>query len=341
MIWPSRTGFRIYRVVPSLLVFLAAYLTAAALQAESIATPTIDTAAGWAKYQGNPVLGGTNGTCFDIAVLKEGAGYRMWFSWRPKHSIALVESPDGIHWSQPPQIVLSPNEQTGWEDDINRPVVLKRADGYHLWYTGQAKGHSAIGYATSPDGITWRRASPKPVLSPQQPWEKVAVMCPDVLWDARMSKYRMWYSAGDQYEPDAIGYATSADGLTWSRLGDHPIFTPDPLYPWEQHKVTAVQVVKEGGWFLMFYIGFRDVDHAQIGLARSKDGITHWQRHPANPIIRPGPGQWDADACYKPYAIFDGQKWLLWYNGRHGGAEQIGLVFHEGEDLGFPTPSKP
>ena len=68
----------------------------------------------------------------------------------------------------------------------------------------------------------------------------------------------------------------------------------------------------------MFYIGFRDEAHAQIGLARSRDGITDWQRHPANPIIRPGEGQWDHDACYKPYAIFDGQKWLLWYNGRHG-----------------------
>ena len=41
------------------------------------------------------------------------------------------------------------------------------------------------------------------------------------------------------------------------------------------------------------------------------------------------------DAVYKPYAIFDGQKWLLWYNGRRGGVEQIGLATHEGEDLGF------
>jgi predicted transcriptional regulator len=45
--------------------------------------------------------------------------------------------------------------------------------------------------------------------------------------------------------------------------------------------------------------------------------------------------QWDHDACYKPYAIFDGQKWLLWYNGRHDALEQIGVVFHPGEDLGF------
>jgi len=38
---------------------------------------------------------------------------------------------------------------------------------------------------------------------------------------------------------------------------------------------------------------------------------------------------------YKPYAIYDGAKWLLWYNGRHGGLEQIGLALHPGEDLGF------
>jgi beta-1,2-mannobiose phosphorylase / 1,2-beta-oligomannan phosphorylase len=80
-----------------------------------------------------------------------------------------------------------------------------------------------------------------------------------------------------------------------------------------------------------------DAESAQSGrgLARSRDGITDWQRHPANPIIRPGENHWDHDACYKPYAIFDGWKWLLWYNGRHDALEQIGVVFHPGEDLGF------
>ena len=86
----------------------------------------------------------------------------------------------------------------------------------------------------------------------------------------------------------------------------------------------------------MFYIGFRDIHHAQIGIARSRDGITGWQRHPANPIVRSGTGKWDDDACYKPYALFDGSRWLLWYNGRRQDLEQIGVVIHEGEDLGFP-----
>ena len=67
------------------------------------------------------------GTCFDVAVLpqdgglpQDAGGYRLYFSWRPKRSVAWTESADGIHWS-PPVIALGPNPATGWEDDVNRP----------------------------------------------------------------------------------------------------------------------------------------------------------------------------------------------------------------------------
>jgi hypothetical protein len=173
------------------------------------------------------------------------------------------------------------------------------------------------------------------VLSPEAKWEKFAVMCPDVSWYADSRQFRMWYSGGEQYEPDAIGYATSADGNNWTKFAQNPIFAADPKHDWERHKVTACQVLEHGDWYYMFYIGFRDTDHAQIGLARSRDGINNWQRHPDNPIISPTPGGWDADADYKPSAIFDGKRWLLWYNGRRGGVEQIGVAIHDGEDLGF------
>ena len=90
---------------------------------------------GWVKYAGNPVLGGQYGTCFDVCVIHEAGRYRMWVSWRPKQSVALTESTDGIHWS-PPEIVLAPRPETGWEDDINRPIVVHREEQYHMWYTG-------------------------------------------------------------------------------------------------------------------------------------------------------------------------------------------------------------
>jgi beta-1,2-mannobiose phosphorylase / 1,2-beta-oligomannan phosphorylase len=298
------------------------------------AGPAAETTAGWAKSPRNPVLGGDLGTCFDVSVLKDGDTFRMWFSWRPKKSIALVESRDGIAWSAP-VIVLGPNDATDWESDINRPVVIRDGATYRMWYTGQARGRSWIGYATSHDGKTWKRASARPVLSPDQPWEKGALMCPHVIRDEPAGPYRMWYSGGEQYEPDAIGYATSRDGLAWEKHPGNPVFRPDPASPWEKDRVTACQVVRRGEDYLMVYIGFRDREHAQIGLARSKDGITGWRRHPANPIIRPGHEKWDHDAVYKPFAILDGPRWLLWYNGRRGGVEQIGLATHDGEDLGF------
>ena len=299
-----------------------------------------ETAAGWVKAVANPVLGGDLGTCFDISVLEEGGRYRMWFSWRPKKSVALVESPEGISWSKP-EIVLGPDPDR-WDADVNRPVVLRRPDGYHMWYTGQREGRSWIGYATSPDGKTWKRMSKEPVLgSGMQPsWEGVAVMCPHGLFDEGRNMYRMWYSGGEQYEPNAIGYAESPDGLAWNKREENPVFRPDPTSEWENERVTACQVVLHRGWHVMFYIGFSDVNTARIGLARSRDGITGWQRHPQNPIIRPGKDRWDHDAVYKPYAVFDGRRWLLWYNGRRGGVEQIGLAVHDGEDLGFPEGGK-
>jgi len=297
-------------------------------------SPTSGTSGGWRKYAQNPVLGGSLGVCFDVSLLREADKYRMWFSWRDKKSVAWVESTDGIHWS-PPAIILGPNPATLWEADINRPVVIRNDDTYYMWYTGQAREHSWIGLATSRDGIHWARASSEPVLSAAEPWEKAAVMCPCVFWDESLGAYRMWYSGGEQYEPDAIGYATSLDGKHWTKLSANPIFRSDPRAAWERYKVTGCQVLRRGNWHYMFYIGFRDIDHAQIGVARSSDGVTAWQRLAANPIIRPGISQWDHDACYKPFAICDGRRWLLWYNGRRGNVEQIGLAIHDGLDLGF------
>ncbi len=116
-------------------------LVGAAVQAAGKDQPQTETTAGWVKYAKNPVLGGDLGTCFDVSVLREGEAYRMWFSWRPKKSIALVESKDGIQWSKP-EIVIGPNDKTNWEDDLNRPVVIKTGNGYQMWYTGQVRAAS-------------------------------------------------------------------------------------------------------------------------------------------------------------------------------------------------------
>ena len=156
----------------------------------------------WKKYEKNPLIGGSYGSCFDIAVLDEGEEIYMYFSWRKEKSIALVKSKDGIHWTEP-EICIGPREtKKGWEDDLNRPAVVKKDGIYHMWYTGQYKagqadGSSHLFYATSKDGVKFERVSERPVMAPEVEWEKVAVMCPHVLWDDVRHVYRMWYSGGE------------------------------------------------------------------------------------------------------------------------------------------------
>lgn len=289
----------------------------------------------WGKYENNPILGGGDlGTVFDICVLKDEEGYKMYCSWRPQKSIALSTSKDGKNWSRP-QIVLPPIDNSYWENDMNRPVVVLKDHIYHMWYTGQNNGKSWIGYATSEDGVNFTRQSKEPVLVADKTWENVAVMCPHVIWDDQEKIFKMWYSGGEQYEPDAIGYATSKDGLKWTKHDNNPIFMADPNRNWEQYKVTACQIIKRKNDYLMFYIGFHNIDFAQIGMARSKDGISGWERYEKNPIISPTPRTWDSSATYKPFVIQEKQRWMLWYNGRNEHLEQIGLAIYNGNDLKF------
>ena len=172
----------------------------------------------WVKYENNPVLGGELGVCFDVTLIQEDGLYKMWFSWRAKHSMGYTESVDGVHWKEP-VVVLAPCD-SGWEKLVNRSSVVHKGELYYMWYTGQTDTTSQIGFATSKDGIHWTRQSDKPVLTAEAPWEKVAVMCPDVRWNEETQLFEMRYSGGEQYEPNAIGYATSPAGSetssTWS-----------------------------------------------------------------------------------------------------------------------------
>ncbi len=301
---------------------------------------TRGTRGGWEKHPANPLLGGDLGTCFDISMLEDDGRIFMYFSWRDCHSIALCTSEDGVHWSKP-EICLCPRPtKEGREDALNRPYVLKVGSISHMWYTGQKlpgekEGTSDIFHAVSEDGIHFVRTSDKPVLRAEASWEKQSVMCPSVVYDEERGVFKMWYSGGEQYEPNAIGYAESTDGIHFTKSEHNPVFYANPDELWEHHKVAGCHVFYEDGWYRMFYIGYHNEDYAQIGMARSRDGITNWERSAHNPIVAPSAGEWDDEACYKPFVMHIGHQWMLWYNGRRGHKEQIGLVVQPGDELLF------
>lgn len=302
------------------------------------------TSGGWEKIGKEPVIGPEYGTTFDISVLKDDDRYKMWFSWRNVRLIAYTESDDGIHWELP-RVVLTAVPGSDWEGmEVNRPTVVKKDGIYHMWYTGQMfalenqLSRSCIGYAWSENGIHWNRRE-CPVIEPEEHWERYCTMCPHVNWDEEEQIFKMWYSAGRMQESDAIGYATSTDGIHWIKDSRNPIFSPDKTQYWEMTKTEACYVMKEKDWYYMFYLGINGDGNSSIGLARSKNGITDWERHPDNPILAGTDGLWDHRGTCKASVLRGTNGYEMWYNGANDYGEQVGYAIHKGFDL-FPPEDK-
>lgn len=275
---------------------------------------------GWHKYGDSPVFGDAiTGTIFDPYVYLEGDSLIMFASERKTGNIIRSSSIDGIHWSE---YVTSLKCRPGtWQHIVNRAGVIRRGDIWHMFYTGQSPDTSRIGFAVSEDGVRFT-SNDQPVLVPSDN-EGVSVMNPCVLYED--GKYKMWYAAGENYEPDVLYYAESIDGLDWCK-NIEPVLTKEPKHKWEQCKVGGCYVSRNSnGVYKMYYIGYQTVDIARICEAYSSDGI-NWTRDDSNLLLSPSAGSWDADATYKPSVLeFKGDT-LMWYNGRTEDREYIGLA---------------
>ena len=285
----------------------------------------------WIKYENNPVLGNSEiGIVFDPFVFKNENIFKMYVSWRTKGVIALSTSKDGIIWSDL-NIVLNKGNSSSWESIVNRASIVNFNKKFYLWYTGQHNGISKIGLAISDDGYNFVKYENNPVLIPQYNYEKQSVMNPHVIYDPEERIFKMWYSAGETYEPDVVCYATSDDGKHWKKNEKNPIFKPNiDKSSLDNYKIGGCDVHKiSNKKYLMFYIGYTDINTARIFVAKSKNGINNWKRN-NNPIIQPTKGKFDSEACYKPSVVFDSyfDKWLIWYNGRTKSIEYIGVATH-------------
>lgn len=292
----------------------------------------VTTMEGWNKYQDIPILGNEEtGTLFDPNVIKDKDGlYRMYVSWRKEGSIAVSTSKDGINWTEPIS-VLNKDTTTGWENIVNRCTVVYHNDKYYMWYTGQTDNESKIGYAISEDGYNFKRYG-NPVIIPEEHYEAKSIMNPYVMYDEDEKIFKMWYAAGEKYEPDVLCYATSIDGVNWNKYENNPILSANKdKNTLDNFKVGACEVKKiNKNEYIMFYIGYTNINTARIFVAKSNNGISNWQRYGETPIVSPSKGKWDSEACYKPSIVYDeeNKRWLLYYNGRTSNKEYIGLTIY-------------
>jgi len=154
-------------------------------------------------------------------VIMDGGVYKMWYSgydssgptgtWR----IFYATSPDGLSWTKH-GLVVDVGPSGSYDDALAyNPFVL--LDGvYKMWYAGRHGANVRLMYATSTDGIGWTKQGVALDLGPPGSLEDVHVSSAYVLKEG--GGYHMWYRGNDGSH-NRILYATSQDGLAWTRWG--------------------------------------------------------------------------------------------------------------------------
>jgi predicted GH43/DUF377 family glycosyl hydrolase len=222
------------------------------------------------------------------AVLVDEAGTFHMFAnaftaWPGLVHVPHLTSTDGVTWTlaaSSPALTSDdvPFAEPGADvstafvtDDGTWTLVFETVNHLDPWVIGRAT-------APGPDG-PWT-IDPQPILEPgaEGDWDAGGLSWPSVV--RTDDGWAMYYAASDQprTRPQAIGLATSADGVTWTKH-DGPVMTPSAA--WEGDGTDRPRVQQTDADWLMVYTGRTLSDR---GLAWSADGAT-WTPDQANPVI--------------------------------------------------------
>ena len=166
-----------------------------------------------------------------------------------------------------------------WDVKIReRGWVMHEDDIWHLWYTGYdgtRAGIKQLSYATSEDGVHWKRYSDQPLLT--------GVWVEDAMVVKRGETYYMFAEG----EGDHAQLLTSIDRVHWKPQGTLDIrrANGEPLSPGPFGTPTVW--VENDLWHL-----FYERMDAGIWLATSKD-LKTWTNVSDQPLIVPGPEEHD------------------------------------------------
>lgn len=218
-------------------------------------------------------------------------------SSRTKSSDFPSEMVDFVPYSGNP--VFTGTGSDTWDKKIReRGYILYEDNMYKMWYTGYNPDTSQqrfLGYATSTDGIHWTRYSDKPIFTGK--WAE------DVDIVKSEGKYYM-YSEGYK---DVAHFLVSDDGINWQEKGDLVIRTAEgDTIPGPYGTPTAM--VENGNWYL-----FYERNDSAVWLAKSDDKIT-WTNVQNNPVLKPGPDEYDRAAIAADQIVKYRGKYYLYYH---------------------------
>jgi predicted GH43/DUF377 family glycosyl hydrolase len=199
------------------------------------------------------------GLVFSPDVVWNGTGYLMYYvgdATSPTRNIGVAFSSDGMTWTKSadnPIITHGPGEYDSMF--VRGPNVIYEGGAYKMWYTGTYGINSskplttAIDYATSPDGVHWAKYAGNPVFTG---YYYSAVGQSSAFWPSVFrygGTYFMAFGSGTSY----IGYATSADGISWAfNNSSQPLVS---LQSWHNNSVGNPAVLFDGTTLRLWFLG--------------------------------------------------------------------------------------
>jgi predicted GH43/DUF377 family glycosyl hydrolase len=169
----------------------------------------------------------------------------------------------------------------------------------------------------------WQRLSDSPVISPQgNGWESAGTFNPSVVMHD--GNIVMLYRAQDANGTSRLGYASSTDGIRFTRRPE-PVLSPEADYE-RGGGVEDPRLVKIDNTFYLTYTAYNKKD-AQLALAVSKD-LVHWDR---KGVILPAyKGRWNV-GWTKAGAILpekiDGKYWMYYLGTAPDKTDQMGVAY--------------
>lgn len=233
-------------------------------------------------------------------------------------------------YKYPGNPVFQGGKSGGWDQHLWNFDIIEENGHYKMWYTAwpQPGNIAGIGYATSIDGIYWKKFENNPLTfqCENEPWESSYYGFSIIKQD---SLYYMWYSAVPKNDPNgaSIGLAWSKDGILWTKHPD-PVFTTEKINNWYPSGLIVPSVIFNGQEYQMWYNGYDEnfPFFVQVGYATSKDGI-QWKKHSDNPVLKPGiPGSWDDNHVFTKCVLYSGSMYKMWYTGWDYTQWQIGYA---------------
>lgn len=185
----------------------------------------------------------------------------------------------------------------------------------------------------SPHFGPWTRLSPDPILSPRgDNFESAGTFNPSVI--KKDGKFVMLYRAQDHKGTSSLGYATSDDGVHFTRRPE-PVMVAEAPYE-KGGGVEDPRVQKIGSTYYLTYTGYNNVDgsgpgkkDAQLCLATSKD-MVHWERKGV--IIPSYKGKWNVKWTKSGAIVsekINGKYWMYYLGDKQDKDQQMGVAYSE------------